>query len=94
MLPEFQLASLAVAVWVVLSLFIQVTLPPTPTMMGFGAYAVVVNTDAPLTMVTGVPPPPGAGVEGVDGVEGEDDVLPHAVRNSINPITENIRTIM
>jgi hypothetical protein len=75
----------------VLSLFVQVTLPPTPTVMGFGANAVVVMMDAPLTIVTGVPPAPGAGDDGV-GVDGDE--LPHAVSKRINPVTDSKRTIM
>jgi hypothetical protein len=42
MTPEFQAPLFAVDVWDVLSLFVHVTLPPTATVMGFGAYAVVV----------------------------------------------------
>jgi len=91
MLPEFQPPSLAVAVWVVLSLFVQVTLPPIPTVMGLGANAVAVKIEAPLTMETGVPPALG---DGDEGVVVDEDELPQAVRNSINPVTENKRTIM
>ncbi len=91
MLPEFQPPSVAVAVWVVLSLFVQVTLPPRPTVMGLGANAVAVKIEAPLTMETGVPPALG---DGDEGVVVDEDELPHAVRNRINPVTDNKRTIM
>jgi hypothetical protein len=67
MLPEFQV--LPVEVCAVLSLLVQVTLPPTPTVTGLGANAVVVCSDAPLTIDTGAPFPPVDGVVGVVGVE-------------------------
>jgi len=57
---------LAVVVWVTLSLFFQVTIPPTASTIGFGEYAVVVNDDEPLTIDTGVP-------ELFEGIVGEDD---------------------
>jgi hypothetical protein len=37
------------------SLFIHVTVPPTATLTGLGAYAVVVNVDDPDTIETDVP---------------------------------------
>jgi len=66
--PEFHV--LPVEVCAVLSLLVQVTLPPTPTVTGLGANAVVVITDAPPTIETGVPLPPVDGVVGVVGVVG------------------------
>jgi hypothetical protein len=68
--PESHAPPLAVDVCEVLSLLVHVTVPPTGTVMGFGANAVVVSTDAPLTMETDDPPPspPGAG-EGAAGDE-------------------------
>jgi hypothetical protein len=44
-----------VAVCVVESLFVQVTVVPAVTVSGFGLYAVVVSSSAPLTIDTGVP---------------------------------------
>jgi len=62
--PESHAPLSAVDVCVVESLFIHVTLPPTATEIGFGEYAVVVRTDAPLTMETGVPPEAGGVFDG------------------------------
>jgi hypothetical protein len=62
--PEFHDGP--VDVWAVLSLFVQVTLPPTATVTGLGENAVVVSVDAPPTIDTGVPLPPVLGVVGVD----------------------------
>jgi hypothetical protein len=64
---------LATAVCVVVSLFSQLTVVPTVTVMGLGAYAVVVSKDAPLTMVIDVLP---AGA--FAGVPEGDVLLPHA----------------
>ena len=64
----------AVDVCAVLSLFIHVTVPPTDTFTGFGAYAVVVRLDEPLTIETTVP----VGV----GVDGEFEEPPHAQQAS------------
>jgi hypothetical protein len=57
---------LEVEVCAVLSLLTHVTVVPTETVSGFGAYAVVVSVRAPLTIVT-VEPPLGAGVGEGDG---------------------------
>jgi hypothetical protein len=55
-----------VAVCVVESLFVHVTVVPALTVSGFGEYAVVVKSSAPATMETGVPLAP---VDGDVGVE-------------------------
>jgi len=84
--PEFQPPPSAVDVCVVLSLFIQVTVPPTETAIGFGTKAVEVKLLAPLGIETVTPPGVGDGVgDGVgegagdgdgdgdgDGLDGED----------------------
>jgi len=48
--PLFETVSCATA-----SLFVHVTLPPTATVTGLGAYAVVVSVDDPETIETDVP---------------------------------------
>jgi hypothetical protein len=68
--PEFQ--DPPVDVCAVLSLLVQVTLPPAEIVTGLGENAVVVRNDAPPTIETGVPLPPLPGVVGVVGVEYED----------------------
>ena len=55
-----------VAVCVVESLFVHVTVVPALTVNGFGAYAVVVKTAAPLTIEMGVPVVPVVGDVGVE----------------------------
>jgi hypothetical protein len=83
MLPESHVLPSPVDVCVVVSLFVQVTVPPTATVTGFGAKAVVVNVSAPRTIDADTPWLPGEGVsDGVgagvgagagvgDGVDGE-----------------------
>jgi hypothetical protein len=67
--PELNDPSLAVDVCVVESRLVHVTAPPALTMIGFGAYAVVVIVEAPLTIDA-----PTAGLAGDDeGMEGVDD---------------------
>jgi hypothetical protein len=66
---EFHAPLLAVDVCAVLSLLVQVTLPPTATVTGFGEYAVLVRKDEPLTIETGVPVPGVGVVVGADGVD-------------------------
>jgi len=79
--PEFH--EPPVDVCVVLSLLVQVTLPPTATVTGLGEYAVVVMLDAPPTIDTGVPlPPPDGGFDGLDGVEYEDPQPEHMIRSA------------
>ena len=56
-LPSGVTASPDVAVWGCESSFVHVTVSPTPTSMGFGAYASVVRLEDPETMETPVPPP-------------------------------------
>jgi hypothetical protein len=63
------------------SLFVNVTVEPTATVTGLGAYAFVVRPKAPLTMLIAVVPVAGGvgvGV-GVVGVVGVDELL-HAAR--------------
>ena len=55
MLPEFHDPSSADDVCVVVSLLVQVTVPPAETVTGFGANAFVVLSDEPLVIDTGVP---------------------------------------
>ncbi len=63
--------------WGSTSLLTQVTVAPTDTVAGFGTYAVVVSSVAPLGMeiVTGVGLPPGVGVGVGVGVAGEVGLL-------------------
>jgi hypothetical protein len=68
--PEFHAPP--VDVCAVLSLLVHVTLPPTAIVTGLGAKAVVVMTEAPETIETGVPFPPVFGVGVVIGVEYDD----------------------
>ena len=77
--PEFHAPLSDVDVCVVLSLFVQVTLPPTATLTGFGANAVDVIVNAPNTIETGVP-----GLEGV-GVVGEGEVTGAELLESLQP---------
>jgi hypothetical protein len=59
-----------VALWVDVSLFIQVTVVPTATVVGLGENAVVVSVRAPLTIEMVAVPPVGVGVwDGEDGLE-------------------------
>jgi hypothetical protein len=58
-----------------------VTLPPTETVTGLGENAVVVKTDAPPTMDTGVPFPPVLGVVG-DVIDEYEDPQPEQMRRS------------
>jgi hypothetical protein len=70
--PELQAPALATEVWVMESLLVHVTMPPTDTVIGFGAKAVVVMVDAPETIDTAPGPP-----DRVDaGAAGDDE--PHA----------------
>ena len=64
--PEFHVPPFATDVCVVESWLVHVTVPPTETEIGLGAYAVVVIVDAPETMETAVPDPEGVG-EVIDG---------------------------
>ena len=72
--PEFHAPLLATDVCVTESLLVHVTVPPTATVTGFGAYAVVVSVDDPETIDTGVPVVVGAVVDG-------EDEEPHAAAN-------------
>jgi hypothetical protein len=72
--PDSQAPLLPVDVCVVVSLLRHVTLPPTDTVIGSGAYAFVVSVDAPLTIETDEPDGEGDG-EG-EGADGEDDPQP------------------
>ena len=82
--PESQAPPLAVDVWAVLSLFLHITVVPTEMFRGFGAYAVVVSVDAPLTMLALVLEPEGKGIGAGDGAG--DVLLPHPM--------ETVKTIM
>jgi hypothetical protein len=64
--PEFHAPLLATELCATESLFVHVTVPPTPTVTGFGAYAVVVSVDDPDTIDTDVPVTVGAVVDGED----------------------------
>jgi hypothetical protein len=85
--PEFQVPPFAADVCVVESLLVHVTVPPTETEIGLGAYAVVVIVDAPETIETAVPDPEGVG-EVIDG----DDEQPKENPTSIT--TSAIRKLM
>ena len=86
--PELNDPSSLVAVCVVTSLLVQVTVPPTATETGLGEYAVVVSVDEPFTIETGVPV-----VVGVfDGDDGELD--PQPIVKTINPASTLNRNFM
>src|SRR5579872_4074710 len=68
------------------SLLTQVTLLPTATVIGFGANAVDVSVDAPLTMATLLPPPD-------VGVVGDDDE-PQAVVTARTQMATATRKLM
>jgi hypothetical protein len=78
MLGEVHAPLFAADVCAVLSLLSQLTIVPTETLIGLGEYAVLDSVDAPLTIIT-VVLPAGAGVV----VEGDVEVLPHAVRQRV-----------
>src|SRR5215471_14862090 len=64
-----------VAVCVIVSLFVQVTVVPAVIVSGFGLYAVVVNVRAPTTIEIPVPLVPVDGAVGVELLL----LLPHEV---------------
>jgi hypothetical protein len=66
-----------------------VTVVPIVTLSGFGAKAVVVRVDAPLTMDTGVPDVPEDDPDPVEGADGESD--PHADRRPMSTTAQPIR---
>jgi hypothetical protein len=76
-----------VDVWAVVSLLVQVTDSPAAMLMGFGAYAVAANVDAPRTTETGVPlTVGGGGVTGVGvGADGDEYDDPQAAVNPSSP---------
>jgi hypothetical protein len=79
--PEFQAPPSAVDVCATVSLFVHVTVPPTETLIGFGAKALVVRVLAPLGIETAAPPVgdgvgDGAGDGVGDGLDGEEDPQP------------------
>ena len=76
--PELKAPPFAVDVCAVTSLFVQVTAPPTDTVIGLGVYAVVVNVDEPATIDAVTLDPEGVG--GGEGVDGEDE--PHATEDA------------
>jgi hypothetical protein len=91
MFPEFHAPLLAVEVCVVLSLFVQVTVPPTATVTGFGANAVVVRTEAPCTIDAGVPAVVAGGSDvGADG----DEYAPQPNDAARSAAANAIRTFM
>lgn len=76
------------ASWVVLSLFMNITVEPTATVTGLGEYALFVRLNAPLTMLMLVLPGVGVGVGAGAGVllgAGAGFELLHAAR--LNPAT-------
>jgi hypothetical protein len=80
-------------VCVVESLFVHVTIPPTGTVTGLGAYALVVNVDAPTTITTGAPGVEEAGgVVGVGETVGEDvdPPQPNEMRSRATSEIENL----
>jgi hypothetical protein len=83
--PEFQLPP--TDVWVVESLLVHVTVPPTATATGLGANAVVVIVAAPATIETA------PGPEGVVGVVVDDDEPHAAVRLSRNAMSVSLRVV-
>jgi hypothetical protein len=90
--PEFQLAP--VDVWSVVSPFVHVTLPPTATVMGFGANAVAVSVDAPLTIDTGVPFGFPDGVGDGDGAAGDEYDDPHPNEAAKSVAAKTIRNFI
>src|SRR5204863_4092580 len=90
---ESNVPELLVTVWPVVSLFVQVTVVPTVTVIGFGAYPPVPFDWAPCGMATVLPDVLGLGVGDV-GVA-ELLLLPHAVMNARAPARRtNRRTDM
>ena len=73
--PEFHAPLVATELCATESLLVHVTVPPTATVTGFGAYAVVVIVDDPDTIDTGVP------VVVVGAVGDGEDEEPHAAAN-------------
>jgi hypothetical protein len=89
--PDCHDPSVAVESCVLVSLFIHVIVVPAATSIGFGAYAVVVSDEAPLTIETAI----GAdGDGGFDGDEGEYDEDPQPAVNASNIPPATMRTIM
>jgi hypothetical protein len=87
-LPESNALVSLVAVCAMLSVFVHVTIVPTDTLMGFGAYAAEPSDRAPDGIVTAEPEGDGVGV-GV-GVVGVDE-LPHATAVSRRQATRTYR---
>jgi hypothetical protein len=73
--PELQTPVVDVEVCVRVSLFVHVTVPPTATAIGFGAYAFAANVVAPDTIDAWTPTDAG----GEAGAAGEDEDCPQAV---------------
>ena len=92
MAPESQLAP--VDVCTVLSAFVHVTVPPTATVMGFGANAVVVRVDAPATIDTGVPFWFPDGVGDGDGAAGDEYDDPHPNEAAKSVAAKTIRNFI
>jgi hypothetical protein len=92
MFPEFQALVFDVDVCVVASLFVHVTVDPAATVIGFGTYAVVVRTEAPLTMEIDIPEPDGVGVGA--GAGEDDDEQATANDNPSNNTAAAIRRMI
>jgi hypothetical protein len=87
---EFQAPPFAVDVCDVESLLVQVTVPPTETVIGLGLKAVVVIVDAPMTIVAATLEAEGDVVDG--DVVGEDEL--HATERPSTSATSAIRMVM
>jgi hypothetical protein len=100
---EFQAPPSAVDVCATVSLFVHVTVPPTETLIGFGANAVVVKLLAPLGIETAAPAAgdgvgdgvgDGAGDGVADGLDG-DEVDPQPTNSASRNVVPMIRkTVM
>ena len=87
---ELQAPPFAVEVCDVESLLVQVTVPPTETVIGLGLKAVVVIVDAPGTIDAPTLEPVDVGVG--EAVDGEDE--PHAAEKLSRIAAVAIRIVM
>src|SRR3954451_24795110 len=77
--PESNAPTLLVTVWPVVSLFVQVTVVPTGTVIGFGAYPAAPFVCAPWGIETVLPDVLGLGVGDVGDAGVAELPLPHPV---------------
>src|SRR4051812_13474420 len=89
MTPESHVPPLPVDVCAIESALVQVTVPPTATLIGFGEYAVVDSADEPLTIDALTVA--GFGVVGVGVVEDDPQPYESAKRIVAAVMRNNIR---